>query len=324
MRRKAHQMGAIFGGKLPCVSTFVPGGCTDIPTADKVSQFRTLLTELRDFIDNIYIPDTLALGGIFESYYDLGKGCGNLMAFGVFETDTTTSPITRLLKRGRYIDGAIQTVDAAQIREYVRSSWFSDDCGNLNPSAGLTKVAPDKAGAYSWIKAPRYLQKVYEAGPLARMWVNGDYQRGISAMDRLVARALETQKIANAMDGWLNQLTIGQKGYTYLPVPSSGSSQVLVEAPRGALGHWFSITGGKITRYQIITPTAWNASGRDDFNQPGPVEQALIGTPVADENQPVEVLRVVHSFDPCLACAVHMVRPGSKKTKVIPIAASPV
>jgi hydrogenase large subunit len=320
MRRKAHQMGAIFGGKLPCVSTFVPGGCTDIPTADKVNQFRTLLTELRTFIDSVFIPDVQALGQIFADYFQIGAGCKNLIAYGVFETDSTGS--ARLLKRGRTINGSVQTLDMTLVREYVNSSWFTDDSGNLDPANGVTKTSPDKAGAYSWIKSPRYQETVYEAGPLARMWVNGDYQRGISAMDRIVARALETKKVADAMDGWLNELTLGQNGYTYIPVPTTMTGKGLVEAPRGALGHWVSIANSKISRYQVITPTAWNASGRDHKSQPGPIEQALIGTPVGDAAQPVEVLRVVHSFDPCLACAVHVARPGARAGVTIPIQSS--
>ena len=119
------------------------------------------------------------------------------------------------------------------IREYVNSSWFTEDSGNLDPAVGVTKPAPDKAGAYSWVKSPRYQETVYEAGPLARMWVNGDYQRGISSMDRLVARALEAKKVADAMDGWLNELTVGQNGYTYIPVPVTMAGKGLVEAPRG-------------------------------------------------------------------------------------------
>jgi hydrogenase large subunit len=137
------------------------------------------------------------------------------------------------------------------------------------------------------------------------MWVNGDYRNGVSAMDRLVARALETKKVADAMDGWLNELVVSAPVYNQRSVPVSASGVGLTEAPRGALAHWIQITGSKIARYQVVTPTSWNASPKDDFEQKGPIEQALIGTPVADASQPIEVLRIVHSFDPCLACTVH-------------------
>ncbi len=158
---------------------------------------------------------------------------------------------------------------------------------------------------------------VHEVGPLARMWVNGDYRNGISAMDRIVARVLETKKIGDAMDQWLNQLVAGGQTYQQATNPGSGTGIGLTEAPRGALGHWVQVASSKIGRYQIVTPTNWNASPRDDFGQPGPIEQALIGTPVADVNSPVEVLRVIHSFDPCMSCSVHMLSPRGDGGKFV-------
>ena len=114
------------------------------------------------------------------------------------------------------------------------------------------------------------------------------------------------------MAGWLDELVLGDPVYTHAETPQSALGVGLTEAPRGALGHWVRIEQGKIARYQVITPTAWNGSPRDDGGQAGAIEQALIGVPVSDMRSPLEVLRVVHSFDPCLACAVHMVRPGTR------------
>ena len=128
-----------------------------------------------------------------------------------------------------------------------------------------------------------------------------------------------TALIADSMDVWLDELVPGNSSYTYQATPADVSGIGLTEAPRGALGHWIDINSEKkISRYQVITPTAWNASPRigDASHQLGPIEQALIGTPVADENKPVELLRVVHSFDPCLACSVHLVRPHGKSEPV--------
>jgi hydrogenase large subunit len=144
------------------------------------------------------------------------------------------------------------------------------------------------------------------------MKVNGDYRGGISVMDRHLARALETLKIAKAMDGWLDQLQVDQTAYDDYFDQYSGVGAGMSEAPRGALGHWVQIDEGKITHYQVITPTCWNASPRDDQGVPGPMEQALIGTPVENPDQPIEALRVIHSFDPCLSCAVHIMRPDGK------------
>ena len=314
MRRKAHQMGAILGGRLPDPANFVPGGSTQLIRAADVTAFRVLLAEIRAFIDNVYIPDVLAIAGLFPAYKQIGQGCGNLIAYGVFDENAAGS--TKLLARGRYTNGQLGTVDNTLIREYVMHSWFTPECTNLPPSAGVTIPAVDKVDAYSFIKAPRYQQVVHEAGPLARMWVNGDYRDGISVVDRIAARALETKKIADAMDGWLNQLVPGAAVYTHRATPATGTGVGLTEAPRGALGHWMAIANSRISRYQIITPTGWNASPMDDAGQHGAIEQALIGTPVADLATPVEVLRVIRSFDPCLACAVHMVRPGDKARRI--------
>jgi hydrogenase large subunit len=160
------------------------------------------------------------------------------------------------------------------------------------------------------LKAPRYGGAAYETGPLARMWVNGDYRNGVSVMDRHVARAYEAQKVARAMASWVTQLDSAGHVYNQYIVPTDGAGYGLTEAPRGALGHWVRISGGNIANYQVITPTCWNASPRDTSGARGPMEEALVGTPVKDLTQPVEVLRVVHAFDPCLACAVHVARPA--------------
>ena len=312
MRRTAHQMGALFGGKLPCVGSFVMGGCTEAVTVQKVAAFRSLLTDLRGFINNTYLPDAATLAGLFPSYYQLGRGYGNLLAFGVF--DLNASGTSKLLGPGRYTDGAAGVVDPAQIAEQVAYSWYTPASGNLNPAQGVTVPDADKPNAYSWSKAPRYAGKPHELGPLARLWVNGQYTHGISALDRLMARAQETKKIADAMNGWLDQLVPGAPTYTPSTLPAQTSAAGLTEAPRGALGHWLDISNSVISRYQVVTPTAWNASPKDDAQQLGPLEEALIGVPVLDVNQPVEVLRVVHSFDPCLACAVHAIRPGETST----------
>jgi hydrogenase large subunit len=171
-----------------------------------------------------------------------------------------------------------------------------------------------KSSAYSWLKAPRYNNAPYEAGPLARMLVSRKYSGGVSVMDRHLARAYEAKAVAEAMQGWLAQLDQNPTGpvYSSYTNPSSGTGMGLTEAPRGALGHWVSISNSRVSNYQVITPTCWNASPMDSGRVKGPMEQALIGTPVMDADRPVEALRVIHSFDPCLSCAVHVMRPKGK------------
>jgi hydrogenase large subunit len=318
IRRKAHQMGSIFGGKLPCSPVFVPGGATKVATPEDVSAFSTLLAEICCFIETVYVPDVLLLAEKFPEYAGIGRGWGNLLAFGVFDQDAAGT--TKLLARGRYTDGTNLDsggVDANQIKEYVARAWYSSASG-LNPASGATTPSKSKAGAYTWVKAPRYLDKPHEVGPLARMWAGGEYRKGISVLDRHAARALETRKIAGAMATWVAQLDLAKPFYSYRPLVGSRSGIGMTEAARGALGHWVAIDRNKkIASYQVVTPTAWNASPTDDMGQKGPIEKALVGTAVRDLASPVEVLRVVHSFDPCLACSVHAARPGAPARKFV-------
>jgi hydrogenase large subunit len=140
-----------------------------------------------------------------------------------------------------------------------------------------------------------------------------------SVLGRHAARALETKVVADRCAEYVMMLKPGEPVHTKFEIPDQATGMGLTDAPRGALGHWMTIKDKKIDNYQAVVPTTWNAGPRDDKNQPGPIEQALIGTPVADPDNPIEPLRVVRSFDPCLACAIHMVRPKkeAKKFKVV-------
>lgn len=313
MRRKAHQMGAIFGGRLPMAANFVPGGSSEIVTQQKIEDFGILLAELSTFINGIYLADVTAVAGAFPDYKDIGIGCGNLLSYGVFDL----SDGTKLLPGGRITEGSPGTVEPGQITEYVKHSWYTPESGNVNPMAGVTEPDVTKEGAYSFIKSPRYLGEVHEVGPLARMIVSGNYTGDVSVIDRIAARAYETKLVADAMVDWLEELVPGEDVYTHSETPRESEGIGLTEAPRGALGHWIQIADSEIARYQVITPTAWNASPMDEADQHGAIEEALLDTPVADTDQPIELLRVVHSFDPCLACAIHMVRPGRKAAEVV-------
>jgi hydrogenase large subunit len=300
IRRKSHQLGAIFGGKLPCSPVFVPSGCTETVTQKGIDAFASLLTEITEFVEGVYLPDVemLALpNGPFGDYLEIGRGCGNLLAYGVFETGGGTQ-----FPAGTYSGDTEQAggLNPGLIAEDLTHAYYDD--ASLEPAVG-------KDGAYSWIKAPRYDGKVYEVGPLARMKVAGLYDGGISVMDRLKARARESLEVALSMFAWLGDLKPGEPAHARTSTPTSGTGMGLTEAPRGALGHWVDLAQGKIGGYQIVTPTAWNASPKDQSGQRGAIEEALVGTPVADPENPVEPLRVVHSFDPCLACSVHVARP---------------
>ena len=319
MRRMAHEMGALFGGRMPDPPAYLAGGFTTFPKAETKTKFKSYLSELNAFIKNVYLPDVEKLAAVYSDYAAVGRGRGNLLAYGVFDLDATGA--SKLLKRGRVLGGIgnPQGVDPPAITEEVTYGWYNNNTNNLNPAQGETVPQFPKAGGYSWLKAPRYLKEPYEVGALARMWVNGDYRRGVSVMDRHRARALEAAKVAQAMSGWVDQLSTGQTAYKSYSPPANAQGIGWTEAPRGALGHWLEITNGKLSHYQVLTPTCWNASPRDGAGVRGPIEEALVGTPVKNTAEPVEVLRVIHSFDPCLSCAVHIIRPGkgSKYTTII-------
>ena len=203
------------------------------------------------------------------------------------------------------------SADPAAIQEHIDYSWYTDTVSTRNPAQGETEGMYPKPNAYTWLKAPRYQDKPYECGPLARMKISGHYSGGVSVLDRHYARAREAIILADAMLDWLNELPTETSAYTTCTIPQTGQSAGLTEAPRGALGHWVTVENKKIKRYQVITPTCWTVSPRDTLNQRGPLEEALIGTPIHNAAMPVEALRVIHSVDPCLDCATHVVEPGT-------------
>ncbi len=316
VRRRCHEIGALFGGKLPHSPAYIAGGFTAVPSQAKIDAFRAGLEDILAFIETRYLPDAERLSTFYSDYFFIGRGYGNLLSYGAFELDDDGA--SQLFAAGRIVNGAgaSQPVNAAAITEDVTHAWFNDADNNLNPAAGDTRAVYPKAGGYSWLKAPRYGGVPYECGPLARMWASGEYTNGVSAMDRIRARAFEAHKLARAMWSWLDSLAPGAATVSRdWPAPQSASAMGLTEAPRGALGHWLKVENGVIARYQVITPTCWTISPRDGANQLGPLEQALIGTPVADASHPVEVLRVIHSVDPCLDCATHVMYAGEAERK---------
>jgi len=309
MRRKAHEMGALFGGRIPHPPAYIVGGFTATPRQERIDAFKTYLSDIIPFIRNVYIPDVEELAGMYPDYFSIGVGHGNLLAYGVFEMDDDGS--TRLLQRGfKPANGSVQLgLDANLIKEHVIHSWYDNAANNLNPANGETEAVKPKEGAYSWLKAPRYNNQSCEVGPLARMTINGEYTNGVSLMDRHLARAREALKIAEAMQEWIDQINPDEPVYTPSEIPVTATAHGLTEAPRGALGHWLRIENSKIARYQVISPTTWNASPRDTSGVPGPIEQALLAAPVQNADEPIEAMRIIHSFDPCLDCAVHAIRP---------------
>jgi Ni,Fe-hydrogenase I large subunit len=322
MRALAHRMVALFGGKAPHATALIPGGITEIATARNIASYGSMLDKLRGFIDNVYLPDIMAVAPAFPEYFSIGRGCGNFLAYGVFAQDDSGGE--KLFAPGVLRRGKLEELNPERITEDVGHSLFSSSSG-LHPYQGQTVPSPDKSGAYTWLKAPRYDGEVFEVGPLARMLVayhqgdeavktlvdgvlktlNAGPEALVSVLGRHAARALECKLVADSCAKWLKELKPGTASSLDFKIPNQGRGQGLTEAPRGALGHWIAIKEGKIANYQCVVPSTWNCSPRDDQGNPGPVEQALTGLEVADENHPIEAARVIRSFDPCLACAVH-------------------
>jgi hydrogenase large subunit len=305
-QRLCHEIGAIFGGKTPHHMTTLPGGVTCKPTANAINLARAKLEELKGLASGT-VPLVHAFlesnRAELESY---GRGYGNMIAFGAFAAPLDpTNPAKHLLKRGVILNGQLQALDVGQISEAVRFSWYAPGTGGYPAAEPAPQPAYGKAGGYSWIKAPRYQGVACETGPLARMAISGLYRARASVYDRLKARVLETELLINNVEKWIGQLAVGGAVYKAFTTPTAASGIGLWEAPRGANGHWVRIEGSLIKKYQVIPPTNWNASPRDGSGLPGPLEKALIGTPVADPQNPLNAMKVVRSFDPCIACSVH-------------------
>jgi hydrogenase large subunit len=322
---------AIFGGKMPHNCAIVAGGVTEKPTTDKIVSFLWRLNEIRDFVENVYIPDVLAVAKTYADYFAIGKGCGNYLSYGVFDMDSKDKD---LLKRERLLPSGLvstdlkyEALDSTQITEDVRHSWYDDSQSHKHPLQEETIPKYGKDKAYSWLKSPRYKGKVYEVGPLSRVlmsYVSGnavvkglvdsvlsqfEAEPGVlfSVLGRHAARALEAKVVGDNMADWVLQLKPGEPVFEPFEIPDESEGFGLTEGPRGALGHWIRVKDKKIDNYQCVVPTTWNASPKDDEGQPGPIEQAIIGTKIKDENNPFEIVRIVRSFDPCIACAVHVV-----------------
>lgn len=350
MRRKSHELASIFGGKMPHHASYVPGGVTVLLTSDKVASALNMITELKNFIEDMMISDSerivnnLKKLGLYDLVKTIGKGTGNLLSYGGFPAPETYEDRTGWLFK------STPGFDEKEIREYVGASWYDEAWTDKHPSEKETKDHIGKPNAYSWITAPRYKGKVYETGPLARMVNSNLYElieRKGSALDRTLARCREAGVIADAMVKWISDLNPGEKVFKrwkmYPNVPKSGEGTGLWEAPRGALGHWLKVEDNKVKNYQVVTPTNWNASPRDDQGKMGPIETALTGTlvpkvdthdflndlghPLAEEVEKLELsdlnywdgynttlpLLVIRSFDPCLACSVHLLSIGKRR-----------
>lgn len=368
-QRDAAKILAIFGGKNPHPN-FLVGGvpCPIDLNSDsalnmkRLSQVQEVITLMRDFVDQVYVPDTLAIAGFYKEWGSQGEGLGNFMTYGDFPETGMNDPSTFLIPSGVILNRDLSTIHEVdlnapdQIQEFISHSWYDyqavgKDQGlhpyqgetNLNytgPTPPYTELDIDKA--YSWLKSPRWKSpkdgKVHavEVGPLARVLML--YAKGhaptkelidktlstlqvpvealFSTLGRTAARTLETKIIVDTMQKWYDNLIANIKAgdtKTFNEVlwepsrwPQQAKGVGFMEAPRGGLAHWIVIEDGKIANYQAVVPSTWNAGPRDPQGQTGAYEAALQGHSLHDVKQPIEILRTIHSFDPCIACAVHL------------------
>ncbi|MDI6871362.1 MAG: nickel-dependent hydrogenase large subunit [Bacillota bacterium] len=303
--QKAHALLVVFGTRAPHQQAMLAGGVATAPTADRIMQAGALLSDLRRFVAEALVPDTELLAERYPDYFTLGRRPVNLLSYGMFPHPSR--PGERYYPAGAVIDGRREEMEAAEIAEDVTHAWFRDPSpAPRHPARGRTDPTDDLSTGYTFTKASRYRSRPMEGGPLVRAWLRGDYRRGVSAMDRILTRSYEARQVAAWMEEWLKAVQPGEPAYTPPTPARSATGAGLHDAMRGPLGHWVRIRGGRIAGYQIVTPSAWNLSPRDGGNRRGPAEEALIGTEVADPAHPVEIMRVVHSFDPCSACSVHL------------------
>ncbi|HEC84678.1 MAG TPA: nickel-dependent hydrogenase large subunit [Thioploca sp.] len=365
-QREVAKLHTILGGKNPHPNFLVGGVPCAIDlnsdsalNAKRLAQVQDIITLMRDFVDQVYVPDTLAIAGFYKDWARQGEGLGNFMTYGDFPEMGGDDPSSFLVPSGVILNRDLNNIydldlnAADQIQEYVSRSWYNYSSGKdkgLHPYDGETELSYtgptppykqlDTDKEYSWVKSPRWKGPdgsihAVEVGPLARvlmLYANGHEQTQdmvdytlktlelpidalFSTLGRTAARTLETKLIADAMPMWYDNLianikagdtkTFNEERWEPSTWPKQAKGVGYMEAPRGALAHWIVIEDGKIANYQAVAPSTWHAGPRDANGQAGAYEAALKGHVLHDPKQPLEVLRTIHSFAPCLACAVH-------------------
>jgi len=365
----------VFGGKNPHPNYLVGGAPCSLNldeanaiNAERLALVGKLLAEAKTFVEQVYIPDLLAIAPFYTDWASIGGGLRNYMAYGDLPKNGFGDPSKFKFPRGVLLDRDLSKVyevdghDPRQVTEAISHSWYEYSDGDQaarHPWEGETKfnyTGPQPPyeqlnveGKYSWLKTPRWNGHAMEVGPLARLLVgyasgNAEIKAVVdmglkklnvpvtalfSTLGRTAARGLETILVANWAQEFYGDLLANIKngdtrmfnGEKWEPAtwPTKARGVGLTEAPRGALAHWIVIEDEKIANYQLVVPSTWNASPRDAKGQRSAYEASLIGTPIADPEKPLEVLRTIHSFDPCLACAVHLYDPQGKTLNRITI-----
>jgi quinone-reactive Ni/Fe-hydrogenase large subunit len=340
---------AIFGGKTPHPQSLVVGGVTsvaDMLNPQRLNDYIFIIKEAKEFIDRAYLPDMKLLALVYRDEIKAGSGRanGNFLAVGgyPFEGDQ------RLFCNGVVYNhdfSNIEEFDESKITEEVDRAWYNDDeeqtinYTDLNEDGSLKTAKNDDK--YSWVKAPRYDGKTMETGPLSRVLISYSKDNelikpfvdefladtNLELMDlsttigRNCARAIETIYVCEYIFKLVSRLTQNIKyydtetwgRYNFSELPEDSKGRTFIEVPRGVLSHFVNIKEQKISNYSVIAPTTWNATPKNYDGLRGAYEEALVGIKVEDTSKPLEVLKVLHSFDPCLACAVHIIDTKGKE-----------
>ena len=366
----------ILGGKNPHPHFLVGGMASAINledagglNAERLAYVGDLLKEAHQFINQVYIPDLLAIASFYKDWGAIGASkFHNYLSYGDLPVDGIRNVDSYKWPQGIIVDGDLSKIhpvdleNTNDIQEFVNKSWYDYSVGKdkgLHPWEGQTDInytGPkppydylDVDKEYSFLKTPRWQGKPMEVGPLSRMLIG--YAKGIpeykevvdyalatldvpvealfSTLGRTAARGLESKLLADwGLEFYDKLLANIKNGDTRMADmtkwdpstwPKEAKGVGYMEAPRGGLAHWIVIKDTKTDLYQMVVPTTWNASPRDPKDQMSAYESALIGTPIADPNNPLEILRTIHSFDPCLACAVHLYDEHGKNISQIQI-----
>lgn len=315
LSRLAHEALAVIGGKAPhCHGIFV-GGATQKLDASKLIYLNSLVSQMKTFIVNQMLEDIYIIAHYYKDYFEMGKGFGNLLSYGLYQDYQEEG--LNYLQSAVLLNGQKKPFENTNITEGAFNTWYVGQVIRYNLFEGRTDPDRSRLEAYSWVKNTRYEGNHMEVGPLARMILSGNYENKVSSMDRTIARVLETKKIIEIIEGLLTLVTFEDVGQSIYEVPDDAKGSSLIDTTRGALGHWITIAGKKISQYNIVTPSAWNCSPTDENGKKGVIEEALIGTEIQNPDNPVEIGRIVRSFDPCISCATHVISDRFKPIEII-------
>jgi uptake hydrogenase large subunit len=331
--RLLHVMGLI-AGKWPHSLAIQPGGVTRALDLGEKMRLLAILSEFRGFLEKTLFAAPLERVAALATpgqLAEFAQGQGDFAAFlrlaSALRLDALGQVALPLISFGAYhgAGGALfpaglydprasaeKPLPIGAIREDVAFSYLHEN--SADPAQAVTIPDAERAAAYTWAKAPRLSGEPAETGAVARQAVTGDplvraliaASGGTNVFVRVVARVIEIARLTIAAEGWARAIRLNESFCEQAAAPIHGSGIGMVEAARGALGHWMTVEKGLIQRYQIVAPTTWNFSPRDAHGVPGPLEQALVGveTGAAGAKAPA-IQHVARSFDPCMVCTAH-------------------